>query len=309
MPDSARANERIVYFNGDYIPESQALVPYRDRSFLFGDGAFDLTRTFRHRIFKLDEHIERLYRSLRALRLDPTMPAEKMSEITRNVVERNLHLLSDDEDYWVGQRITRGVLQVEGDNWDHYGPTVIVECVPMPIAERAHHYRDGMQVVIPSVRRTPPEALTPRAKTHNYLNLVMGDLEVRAQNPDGWAILLDMNGNLCEGLGSNIFLVKDGILRTPRENFVLPGVSRETVIELAAKLGIPFREDDLDLFDAYNADEAFITSTSLCICPVASINGMEMGAGVYGPVTKRLIEAYTEMVDCDFVQQYLDRLG
>jgi len=310
MPDSSnpRANERVVYFNGDYIPESQALVPYRERSFLFGDGAFDLTRTFHHRIFKLDQHLERLYRSLKALRLDPTMPAARMAEITRTVVEKNLHLLDDTDDYWVGQRITRGVMKVAGDNWDHYGPTVIVECVPMPIAERAHMYRDGIQVVIPSVRRTPPEALTPRAKTHNYLNLVMGDLEVRAQNPNGWAILLDMNGNLCEGLGSNIFLVKDGVLRTPRENFVLPGVSRATAIELAAKLGIPFREDDLDLYDAYNADEAFITSTSLCICPVASINGMEMAAGPYGPVTKRLIDAYVEMVDCDFVQQYLDRL-
>ncbi len=307
MPE--RANERIVYFNGDYIPESQALVPYRERSFLFGDGAFDLTRTFNHRIFKLDEHIERLYRSLRALRLDATMAQEQMAAITRTVVEKNLHLLSEDDDYWVGQRITRGVLRVEGDNWDHYGPTVIVECMPMPIAERAHLYRDGIQVVTPSVRRTPPEALTPRAKSHNYLNLVIGDLEVRAQNPDAWAILLDMNGNLCEGLGSNIFLVRDGELLTPRENFVLPGVSRQTVIDLAAQLGIPFREADLDLFDGHNADEAFITSTSLCICPVAGINGMAMRAGAYGPVTKRLIEAYVELVDCDFVQQYLDRLA
>jgi branched-chain amino acid aminotransferase len=305
---SDRANERIVYFNGDYIPESQALVPYRERSFIFGDGAFDMTRTFCHRIFKLDAHLERFYRSLKALRLDPTMPVEQMAAISREVVERNLHLIGAADDYWLGQRITRGVHRAAGDNWKHTGPTVIVECMPLPLAERAHLYRDGIQVVTPSVRRTPPEALTPRAKSHNYLNLVMGDIEVHAQNPVGWAILLDMNGNLCEGLGSNIFLVKDGVLRTPRENFVLPGVSRATAIELAAKLNIPFREDDLDLYDAYNADEAFITSTSLCICPVASINGMAMGAGAYGPVTKRLIDAYADLVGCDFVQQYLDRL-
>jgi branched-chain amino acid aminotransferase len=304
-----RANERIVYFNGDYIPESKALVPYRERSFIFGDGAFDMTRTFNRRIFKLDEHLERLYRSLRALRLDATMPIGKMAEISRAVVEKNLHLLGENEDYWLGQRITRGVLKAAGDNWDHYGPTVIVECIPIPLADRATLYRDGIQVVVPSVRRVPPEALTPRAKSHNYLNLVMGDLEVRAQNPNAWAILLDMNGNLCEGLGSNIFLIRDGELLTPREKFVLPGVSRQTVIDLAAKLGIRFREADLDLFDGYNADEAFITSTSLCICPVASINGMAMGAGAYGPVTKRLIAAYVDLVDCDFVQQYLDRLG
>ncbi len=303
-----RANERVVWFNGEFIPESQALVPYRDRSFIFGDGAFDMTRTFHSRIFKLDEHLERFYRTLRALRLDPTMPRERMAEISREVTERNLHLLDAGEDYWVGQRITRGVHKAKGDNWDHYGPTVIIECLPIPLAARAHLYRDGIQVVTPSVRRAPPEVLTPRAKSHNYLNLVMADLEVHAQNPDAWAILLDVNGNLCEGLGSNIFLVRDGELLTPREKYVLPGVSRQTVIELAAKLGIPFREADLDLYDAYNADEAFITSTSLCICPVASINGVATEAGPYGPVTQRLIDAYVELVDCDFVRQYLDRL-
>jgi branched-chain amino acid aminotransferase len=179
----------------------------------------------------------------------------------------------------------------------------------MPVAERAHYYRDGVPVVVPSVRRTSPDALTPRAKSHNYLNLIMGDLEVRAQNPKGWAILLDHHGNLCEGLGSNIFLVRGGELLTPKENYVLPGVSRQTVIDLAVELGIEFREADLDLFDGYNAEEAFITSTSLCICPVSSINGVTIGGGkVYGPVTKRLIDAYAGLVDCDFVQQYLSKL-
>jgi branched-chain amino acid aminotransferase len=304
------ANERIVYFNGQYIPESQALVPYRERSFIFGDGAFDLTRTFKHEIFKLDEHIERLYLSMRALRLDAGISPQEITEISRIVVEKNLHLLDADEDYWVGQRVTRGVNRVEGDNWDHYGPTVIVECVPLPIKERAHYYRDGVPVVIPSVRRTPPDALTPRAKTHNYLNMIVAELEVKAHDPNNWAVLLDQNGNLCEGMGSNIFVVRDGVLLTPKERFVLPGISRQTVIELAEKLGIPCRQDDIDLFDGYNADEVFITSTSLCICPVTSINGAMIGDGtVYGPITQRLIDAYVELVDCDFIQQYLDALS
>ncbi|HET7410729.1 MAG TPA: aminotransferase class IV [Paracoccaceae bacterium] len=303
-----RANERVVWMNGDFIPEREALVPYRERSFIYGDGVFDMTRTFGHRIFRLEEHVQRLYRSLKALRMDATMPPERMIEISREVTARNLHLLDERDDYWVGQRVTRGVQKAAGDNWDHYGPTVIVECTPLPLADRAHLYRDGIRVVTPSVRRTPPDSLTPRAKTHNYLNLIAGELEAKAQDPDGWPILLDVHGNLCEGLGSNIFLVRDGELLTPREKFVLPGVSRATVIELASKLGVPFREADLDLYDAYTADEAFITSTSLCICPVRSVNGTETGAGAYGPVTKRLIDAYVDLVDCDFVQQYLDRL-
>ncbi len=302
-------NERIVYFNGQYIPESQALVPFRDRSFIFGDGAFDMTRTFKHRIFKLDEHIERFYQSMRALRIDPGHSPEEMTTITKSVVEKNLHLLGADEDYWVGQRVSRGIKKAAGDNWNHYGPTVVVECAPLPIAERAHYYRDGVPVVIPSVRRTSPDALTPRAKTHNYLNLIMAELEVKAQNPDNWAVVLDQNGNLCEGMGSNIFIVRGGELLTPKERFVLPGISRQTVIDLAGKLGIPCRQVDIDLYDGYTADEAFLTSTSLCICPVTSINGAQVGDGaVYGPMTQRLIDAYVELVDCDFIQQYLDKL-
>lgn len=303
------ANERICYFNGDYVPESQALVPYRDRSFLFGDGTFDMTRTFGHRIFKIDEHIERLYRSMRALRIEIDLDQEQMIEISRTVLEKNLHLLDGKDDYWVGQRISRGVMKVAGDNWDNYGPAIIVECTPLPLDERAHYYRDGIPVIVPSVRRTPPDALTPRAKSHNYLNLVMGDLEARAHRPDGWAIVLDQNGNLCEGLGSNIFLVRDGELLTPRAQFVLPGVSRQTVIDLAGQLGIPCRETDLDLYDAYNAQEAFVTSTSFCIAPIASINGVKIGDGaVYGPLTQKLIDAYVELVGCNFVEQYLSRL-
>ena len=303
-------NERVCYFNGDYVPESQALVPYRDRSFLFGDGTFDMTRTFGHRIFKIDEHIERLYRSMRALRIGIDLDQKQMIEISRTVLEKNLHLLDDKDDYWVGQRISRGVMKVDGDNWDNYGPAIIVECTPLPLDERAHYYRDGIPVIVPSVRRTPPDALTPRAKSHNYLNLVMGDLEARAHRPDGWAIVLDQNGNLCEGLGSNIFLVREGELLTPRAQFVLPGVSRQTVIDLAAQLGIPCRETDLDLYDAYNAEEAFVTSTSFCIAPIASINGVTIGDGpVYGPLTQQLIDAYVELVDCNFVEQYLSRLN
>jgi branched-chain amino acid aminotransferase len=159
------------------------------------------------------------------------------------------------------------------------------------------------------VRRTAPDAMTPRAKTHNYLNLIMADREVRARDPKAWAVLLDVNGNLCEGLGSNIFVIRDGKLRTPKERYVLPGISRQATIDLAAELKIPFEEDDIDLYDAYTADEIFLTSTSLCICGVRSLNGNKPSAGtVPGPITKKLIKAYERYVGCDYVQQYLDRL-
>jgi branched-chain amino acid aminotransferase len=180
----------------------------------------------------------------------------------------------------------------------------------LPLRERAALFRDGIRVLVPSVRRTPPDALSARVKTHNYLNLIAANLEIKARDPEAWAVLLDAHGNLAEGLGSNVFLVQQGTLYTPREQMVLAGISRDTVIGLARDSGLAVVEKDLDLFDAYNADEVFLTSTSLCVCPVRSINDAVIGdGGVPGPVTRQVTEAYCRLVDFDFVAQYLKRLG
>jgi branched-chain amino acid aminotransferase len=302
-------NERVAWFNGKIVRESEVVIPFRDQGFLRGDAVFDMTRSFNGKAFRIEEHVARLYRSLRYLDIDPGVAPGEMVSISEEVLKRNRHLLGPGEDYWLAQRISRGVSRVPGDNWDHYGPNVIVDCVPLPLRERAKNFRDGIDVVTPSLRRTPPDSLSPRAKMHQYLNLVLADREVKAQNSEAWAVLLDVNGNLAEGQGSNIFLVRDGGLTTPRERFVLPGISRQATIDLARELQIPFEEKDIDLYDAYTADECFLTSTSLSICGVRSLNGRIFGAGqVPGPVTQRLIDGYREMVGCDFVAQYLAQL-
>jgi branched-chain amino acid aminotransferase len=292
------------------VAEREVLVPFRDRGFKYGDAVFDTTRTFGHRVFKLREHVERLYRSLRYLRIDPGLAPAAMVEITEEVLRRNLPLLEPDDDYWVTQRVSRGLDPAERAIWSQAGATVIVECVPLPLRERAALYRDGIRVLVPSVRRTPPDALSARVKTHNYLNLIAASLEIKARDPEAWAVLLDANGNLAEGLGSNVFVVQQGTLYTPREQMVLAGISRDTVIGLARDSGLTVVEKDLDLFDVYNADEVFLTSTSLCVCPVRSVNEALIGDGrVPGPVTRQVTEAYCRLVDFDFVAQYLKRLG
>ncbi|MBU2091504.1 MAG: aminotransferase class IV, partial [Alphaproteobacteria bacterium] len=161
---SALANERVAYFNGKIVPESQVLIPFRDRGFKYGDAVFDMTRTFGHRIFRLQEHVDRLYKSLAYLKIDPQMAPKEMMRLSEEVLERNLHLIGKNEDYWLGQRISRGV----GESFSgtqNAGPTVIIECLPLPLKHRAPLYRDGIDVVVPSVRRTPPDAMSPRAKT------------------------------------------------------------------------------------------------------------------------------------------------
>jgi len=301
------SNVRLAWFNGTFMPENEVRIPFRDSSWVYGDGAFDMTRSFGGQLFKVKEHIDRLYKSLKYLRIDPGMGPKEMSDISYDLFERNRHLLGPGEDFWLAQRISRGVAPTEGDNLDHHGPNVVMECKPLPLRQRARSFVEGIKVMVPATRRTPPESLTPRAKTHNYLNLIVASQEVTSIDPSAWAVLLDVNGNLCEGLGSNIFIVKDGEIQTPRGKFVLPGISRQTAIDLAEGIGLTVTEADLDLYDAYNADEIFITSTSLCICPATSVNGITIGpAGqVWGPVTKAICDAYVTFVDFDFVAQYL----
>jgi branched-chain amino acid aminotransferase len=302
-------NQRVAYFNGKILPESEVRVSIRDRGFKYGDAVFDMTRTFGHRIFRIKEHIDRFYRSLRYVRIDPGMSPAEMIRLSEEVLERNLHLIGKDDDYWVGQRVTRGVDAVAGEAPTEVGPTVVIETTPLPFKSRAAYYRDGIEIVVPSVRRVPPTSLSPRAKSHNYLNMIIGEQEARAVNPKAWAVLLDIKGNLAEGIGSNIFIVREGVLYTPSERYVLPGVSRAVTIELADTLGVKVVECDIDLFDAYVADEAFVTSTSFCICPIRSINGNPMAdISIPGPVTKKLMDAYVRLVNHDWVGQYLRHL-
>ena len=303
---TALANQRVAYLNGQILPESDVRVSFRDRGYKYGDAVFDMTRTFGHKVFKLQEHIDRFYRSLRYVRIDPGMSPKEMMDKSEEVLARNLHLLGKEDDYWLGQRVSRGVDNVSGEVPIQTGPTVVIECTPLPLKARAAFYRDGLDVVVPSTRRIAPSMLIPRAKTHNYLNMIIGEQEAKATNPNSWAVLLDENGNLAEGIGSNIFIVRDGVVYTPSERYVLPGVSRQTAMDMATQLGIKLIEGDIDLFDAYVADECFITSTSFCICPVRSINGNRMGeTAVPGPVTKKLMDAYVKFVNYDWVQQYL----
>lgn len=310
--DGTASAERTAWFNGSFLPESAVRISFRDRGFINGDGVFDTARTFRGRPHKLREHVERLYRSMAYLRLDPGLAPEELLAISEELVARNEPLRGAAGDWWVTQRVTRGPAPADDDGrgGSREQATVIVECTPLPLARRAPLFRDGIDVVIPWVRRVPPECLSPRAKTHNYLNLALGQLEAASQNPEAWAVLLDTQGNLAEGIGCNVFLVIDGVLKTPRAQKVLPGITRESVLDHASALGIPVEETDLDPYDALTAQEGFLTSTSLCLCPIRSVDGRPLAGGsLPGAVTVRLTQAFSESVQFDFVGQYLAHLA
>jgi branched-chain amino acid aminotransferase len=297
--------ERVAYFNGSIVPESQVKVSFRDFGFQMGDGVYDSARSVAHKPFLFKEHVDRLYKSLGYVRLDPGLSPKEMLVRTHEVFEKNRPLLAEHDDYWITQWITRGLRSMDRIGGEG-APTVIIECSPLPLRARARSMRDGLDVVTPGgVRRTPADAMSPRCKSMSYGNLILGDIEVQAIHPGAACVLLDTRGCLCEGLGSNIFIVRDGEVLTPHERYVLAGLSRGTVMGIATDKQIPLREADIDLYDTYAADEAFITSTSWCLVPVRSINGKPMAAGAWGPITRRLAEGYKELLGgFDYVAQY-----
>jgi branched-chain amino acid aminotransferase len=297
--------ERVAYFNGSIVPESQVKVSFRDFGFQMGDGVYDSARSVAHKPFLFKEHVDRLYKSLSYVRLDPGLSPKEMLASTHEVFEKNRPLLAEHDDCWVTQWITRGLRSMDRIGGEG-APTVIIECSPLPLKARARSMRDGLDVVTPGgIRRAPPDAMSPRCKSMSYGNLILGDIEVQAIHPGAACVLLDTRGCLCEGLGSNIFIVREGEVLTPHERYVLAGLSRETVMGIAADKQIPLREADIDLYDASVADEAFITSTSWCLVPVKSINGKPMASGAWGPITRRLAEGYKELLGgFDYVTQY-----
>ena len=295
--------EPTVYLNGQFVPASEARISVFDRGFRLGDAVFDTARTFRHRPYKLREHLERLERSLRYIRVNPGLSLDEIETITLQIVERNVPLLQENDDVWIHQVISRGQMRQAGS------PTVVIMTEPLPFPSFARYYKVGVPLLTPSVRHTPVQSVEPRAKTVSRLNLVLAELEAQQVNPDAWALLLDLEGNITEYTSGNFFMVRKGTLLTPFERTSLGGISREIVLEMAEELGIPTREADLTPYDAYNADEAFLTSTSKCIIPVRSLNGIDIGGKIPGPLTKRLLDTWSARVEVDIVTQALSHLA
>jgi len=302
---TAVQTERVAYYRGKIIPESQVLISFRDSAAIHGEGVYDTARTFGGRIFKLREHLDRLWRSMRYLRIEPPVSFQELEEISDEVARCNVAICK--QDVWVTQRVSPGAPREFGGDGI---PTLIVECLPLPFAIRSQYFKTGISLQTPSVRRTPPWSLSPQAKTVNYLNFILAGREIAATRPGAWPILLNEHGNLTEGGGANIFFVHGNTLSTPQTQYVLPGITRATVIELATTLKLTVAEQDIGIFEASQADEIFLTATSLCVCPVADINGYTPASNqIPGPVTGQLQQAFSALVGIDIVGQYLDYVG
>ncbi len=296
-------SDRIVYLNGQFVPERAARISVFDRGLFWGDGVYDVARTVRHVPYKLREHVDRLYRSLHHVRIDPGMDAEKMEAITREVVERNRPQWAPHEDFRIVHHVTRGPQGFTGSG-DFTTPcaTVLIHCAELGFPRLAAGYREGLRLVTPSVRQRPAQYLDPRVKSTSKMGHIMAELEAHQAGGDA-ALLLDMDGYVTEGISANFFLVERGALVTPPTLEVLAGVTGQTLFELAGGLGIPVHQRLFSPYDVYAGEEAFLTSTSYFLMPVSHVNGYRIGTAVPGPLTTRLLVAWGDAVGLDIVGQ------
>jgi len=294
--------EYTAYFKGEWMPFSQVKIDPMDRGFTVGDVVFDVARTFNGKSFRMEDHIQRLYRSLKFVRIDPGLSAKEMLDISEEVVQRNDHLRAEVGDFTITQFVTRG----PGSSSRSAGPpAVCVKVAPIGFGRFADLFKDGAHGVITRTRSYPVESLDPKVKNYSRMNFNLADLEAADVDPEAWPILTDADGSLTEGTGYNVFLVTDGIIRTPGDRNILQGVSRGMVFDLARQLNIPLVEEDLQPYDLYTADEAFFSGTSPCVLPVSKVDQREIGDGRPGPIVQQLLSAWSETVGMDIVDQAL----
>jgi branched-chain amino acid aminotransferase len=279
--------ELLVYVDGKFYPKSEAKVSVYDHGLLYGDGVFEGIRAYNGIVFKLKEHIDRLYRSAHPIFLKiPLTKAEMSKAVVETLKKNNL------KDAYIRLVVTRGIGDLGLDPRKCPKPTVIIITEPTLVLHSPEKLEKGISTVITWVRRNSVDAATHELKSLNYLNSILGKIEANNSGVDE-AICLDKTGFVCEGVGENIFIVKDGKLLTPPlSSGALDGITRTFVIKLAKKMGIEVTERNITPNELFTADEAFFTGTAAEVAPIHDVNGRVIGAGKQGPVTKRIMQEF-----------------
>lgn len=278
--------ELKIFFNGKMVPATEARVSVFDHGFLYGDGIFEGIRAYEGRVFKLPEHLDRLYDSAKSILLQIPYTREALSDAVCATVRENQLT-----DAYIRLVISRGTGDLGLDPNKCPEPSVII------IADRIalypeEMYSNGLHLASVSTRRPATDVLNPAIKSLNYLNNIMAKIEANLRGlPE--VVLLNHQGYVVEGTGDNIFIVKRGeVLTPPVYAGILNGITRQCVMALASEMGMPCREQNLTLHDLYTADEAFLTGTAAEIVPAVGCDGRTIGDGTVGPITTRILSAF-----------------
>ena len=290
----------LIYVDGKIVPKEDAKVSVFDHGFLYGDGIFEGIRVYNGNVFRLEEHVERLYESAKTIALEIPLTSEELTQATLDTVAANRM-----RDAYIRLVISRGPGDLGIDPYNCPKPSVVIIVGSITLYPK-ELYSTGIALVTSSVPRIPTQCLDPRIKSLNYLNNIMAKIEAR-QVGALEALMLNFNGRVAECTADNIFMFKNGELETPDlMQGALGGITRAAVLELAAAAGIPARETVLGLHDFYNSDECFLTGTGAEVMPVISIDGRTIGDGKPGKMTLEMLERFRKLRVSDGVRVSYD---
>jgi branched-chain amino acid aminotransferase len=278
----------LIYLNGRFVPEEQATVSVFDHGFLYGDGVFEGIRAYDGRVFRLEDHAQRLFESAQAIMLSIPLSQKEMCEAILETLRKN-----NLRNAYIRPIVSRGYGDLGLDPNKCPKPTVIIIAIDWG-AMYGDLYEVGLTAISVAVRRNSPDSLPPNIKSLNYLNNILAKIEANVKGGNE-AIILDSRGLVSEGSGDNIFVIKEGQIFTPHTISNLKGITRAAVMELAEIKGNPIQEKEMGLFDLYTADEVFVTGTAAEVAPVTKVDGRVIGTGKPGPITKELMAAFKEL--------------
>ena len=299
---------RKVYYNGKFVDESEAKISIYDSALMYGDMVFEMTRTFNKKQFKLREHLDRLYDSMKYLHIPCPMKIEDMEQAVYDTMEINEPFFEKDDEHRIMIDVTRGLLPIYQNNISgvESGVNVIIADYPLrwTVRNLGHLFDKGVNTVLVSQRAIPAELLEPKVKNRSRIHYLMANIQASMMSgEDNWPILLDLNGFITEGPGDNFFIVKNGVVLTPEGRNVLRGISREYIFDLCRELNIPCIEKNIEQYDIVTADESFLTATPFCMIPSTKFNGVNIGDGKMGKITKKLLDKWSENVGVDIASQ------
>ena len=299
--------ERNVYMNGKFVPESEAKISIYDSALMFGDMVFEMTRSFNKKQFKLKEHLERLYAGVKILQIPLKMSIEEMEKKVYETISINDPLFNNDDEHRVMIDITRGALSIyHGVKDIQKEPNIIISDFPLrwTVSSMGPLFDTGINVIISSQRAIPASLLDPKIKNRSRIHYLNANIEIaNYKGNNNWALLLDPDGFVAEGTGDNFFIVKDNVIITPEGRNILRGISRDYIFEISKQLGLECIEKNIEPYDVYTADEAFMTGTPFCVLPVTSLNSLNIGDGKVGKITLKLLETWSKNIDVDIIGQ------
>ena len=306
------ASEPLVYLKGGMQPASQAHVAIYDAAVVLGATVTDLVRTFDHRPYRLEDHLDRFFRSCRYARLPPPIDRAEIERVCRELVAHNASLLPPGGELALVLFLSPGELSVYAGNAaadEERQPTLCIHTFPLPFRIWRHFYTEGAHVITPSIRQVPFQCVDPKIKCRSRMHWWLADQESQQVDPRAVSLCLDLAGNVTETGGANFLICRGNTVVSPGPSHILRGISMTTVSELCSTLGIAFEERDFQVYDVINADEAFLATTPYCLAPVTRINNTAIGEGRPGPVFRKIMDAWSASVGLDILTQIMGQGG